>query len=278
MAMNDLPKRAATAVVFVVVMVGGIVWNFYSFELLTGLILLGCLWEYYGLISAVQAYPENKKMQWRGVYLLLGLSIFYLFLPENNRPLGVALFPSLSLIFVLELFVGGKRNIQNAALNLLGIIYIVIPIGLLHYIVRLGDEPWFPNRSGIVLGMLLLVWTNDTMAYFTGRMLGKHKLFPSISPGKTWEGFIGGVVFSIVAAFLLSKYFINYSLTDWIIIALIMSVIGTLGDLFESMIKRNLGVKDSGSLMPGHGGLLDRFDAFIFSIPFVFAYIMFTHS
>lgn len=187
MAMNDLPKRAATALIFVVVMVGGVIWNRYTFLALTTLITAGCLWEYYGLVSKVQTYKEEQKMFWRIFYSALGFIVFLVFIPASDWVFhgGVYLvLPLISVGMAAELYAGERRSIQNAALNLLGIIYLVIPFVILHYLTfRLfSSEAWFPNISGIILGMLCLVWTNDTMAYFTGRFLGRNKLFPSVSP------------------------------------------------------------------------------------------------
>jgi phosphatidate cytidylyltransferase len=125
----------------------------------------------------------------------------------------------------------------------------------------------------IIISIFILIWTNDTFAYIVGKAIGKHKLLEKISPKKTIEGFIGGLVFSIVASILISKYYIGASATFiWIIIALIVSIFGTLGDLIESKFKRMAGVKDSGKIMPGHGGILDRLDSVIFVSPFVFLF------
>ena len=124
-----------------------------------------------------------------------------------------------------------------------------------------------PHR---VWGLLWLVWTNDSFAYIIGSRIGKTKLFERISPNKTWEGTIGGAIGAIIMAWVLSLYFSDFTMVEWVSLALVAAIFGTMGDLVESMMKRSLGVKDSGSLLPGHGGMLDRFDAFIFAIPFYF--------
>jgi len=127
----------------------------------------------------------------------------------------------------------------------------------------------------------LLIWTNDTMAYLVGSKIGRHKLFERISPKKTWEGSIGGAIFTLTLAYFLNMFLSwifgfdgEFSRVDWIVIGLIVIIFGTLGDLIESLLKRNLAVKDTGSILPGHGGLLDRFDAFLFSFPFILSYIL----
>ena len=272
--------RTLSAIVFGVIMLGGLTWNKYSFIVLTTVICAGCLWEYFGIVGSVQTYSDGKKKTFRILSTGFGLVVFSFFLiPLFNIFLSgfvVLAIPLLFLLFSAEFFSGEKRSFQNTALNLMGVFYISIPLGLLHLLVFFQSNihwNWFPGNINAVLGLLLLIWTNDTFAYITGSLIGKHKLFPAISPKKSWEGFFGGMVMALVVAVLISLWLDTLKLQDWIVISLIASIIGTIGDLFESMIKRNLGIKDSGTIMPGHGGFLDRFDAFIFCIPFVFAYL-----
>ena len=125
----------------------------------------------------------------------------------------------------------------------------------------------------IVAGMLFLTWANDSFAYIIGSKIGKTPFFLRISPKKTWEGTIGGAVMCLLTSAIIAQFFTQLSLTNWVIIGAIIAVFGTIGDLVESLLKRSVGVKDSGSFMPGHGGFLDRFDAFIFCIPFVYFYL-----
>jgi phosphatidate cytidylyltransferase len=132
------------------------------------------------------------------------------------------------------------------------------------------------SGPAIVLSFFLIIWTYDTFAYLTGILVGKHRLFPRVSPKKTWEGTAGGFIFGLAATFLLSKYFTDFDLLNWLIIASIIMVFGTFGDLSESLLKRSLNIKDSGNILPGHGGLLDRFDAVLMAAPAVFVYIVFT--
>lgn len=275
--MKDFPRRTLTALVFGVVMIGGIIWNQYSFMMLTTLICAGCLWEYMTIVAPVQSYsPENKTL-FKFLNFVTGLIVFSLIMlsayPFINPAFFVLILPLLFIVLAFELYAGKQKSFQHAALNLLGIVYIALPLGLLHYMVMQGGHSWFPEQIGVVFGMLLLVWTNDSMAYIVGSLTGKNKLFPSVSPKKSWEGFIGGVLFCFGVGFLLSKYFIAIELQNWLVIAGIVSILGTIGDLVKSLMKRNLEIKDSGNILPGHGGLIDRFDAFIYSIPFVFAYL-----
>jgi phosphatidate cytidylyltransferase len=142
--------------------------------------------------------------------------------------------------------------------------------------ISFGEKNYNPK---IIIGLFILIWTNDTFAYIVGKSMGKHKLFERISPKKTIEGFIGGILFAVFAGYLISKLYIKASpkfseksIVIWCIIALIVGIIGTIGDLIESKFKRIAGVKDSGKIMPGHGGILDRLDSVIFVAPFVFLF------
>ena len=129
-------------------------------------------------------------------------------------------------------------------------------------------------HPNIIFGLLLLTWANDTGAYLIGSQIGRTKLFPRISPKKTWEGSLGGVLVAFMTAYLLSLFFKDLVLKDWLILAFLVSIFGSIGDLVESMLKRSLKIKDSGNLLPGHGGMLDRFDAFLFLLPFAAAYLL----
>lgn len=139
----------------------------------------------------------------------------------------------------------------------------------------MGKENKYNEK--ILISILILIWTNDTFAYLVGKNFGKNKLFPSISPKKTIEGFAGGMFFTIISSLLLSKFYTESNLTIWIVIAVIISIFSTLGDLIQSKFKRVAGIKDSGKIMPGHGGILDRLDSIIFVIPFINLYFLILH-
>lgn len=165
-----------------------------------------------------------------------------------------------------------KEFLQAVSISLAGLIYIALPFGLLFYISRspLSDGLYNPE---ILIGTLIIIWTYDSGAYITGILFGKHKMAPAISPKKSWEGFFGGMVFAILAGFIFSRLASLLSTADWLILSIIIVLAGTAGDFLESVIKREAGVKDSGKIMPGHGGILDRFDSLLLIIPFVFLYI-----
>ena len=161
----------------------------------------------------------------------------------------------------------------NIATTLMGVIYVALPMSMLLYIPSFiaGSSAWRPE---IFLFYLFLVWGNDVFAYLVGILFGKHKMCVRLSPKKSWEGFFGGVAGSLAMG-VLGAYVVGGSVAMWLGLALVVSLTSVLGDLVESMFKREVGVKDSGNIMPGHGGMLDRFDALILSAPFAFVYLLF---
>lgn len=275
--MKGLIRRALTAVIFVVVMVGGLFGGHYSFVALFLLITGLCLWEYLGLVLENAGKKDLiRKLLGLGMGILpfVLASIVQLNLisdRENFIVIASILFsPFVFLSFVYELYTNSEKPFSNIAYMILGVFYIGIPFALLDFIAFAGEFFY----ATTVLGLLILTWTNDTMAYVIGSQIGKTPLFPRISPKKTWEGTLGGAAISFVAAYVLSLYITELSLVNWLVLALIISVFGSLGDLVESMLKRSHQIKDSGSLLPGHGGFLDRFDGFIFMLPFAAAYLL----
>lgn len=168
---------------------------------------------------------------------------------------------------MLYLFDSNKTKFKLLTRYTLLIGYIVIPFILTNYI-TIGQKNKYNEK--ILITIFICIWTNDTFAYLVGKNFGKRKLFPSVSPKKTIEGFLGGIIFTIICSMLLSKYYIETKNSYiWIVIAIIISIFSTLGDLIESKFKRVAEIKDSGNIMPGHGGILDRLDSIIFVVPFI---------
>ncbi len=275
--MKGIVKRAFTALIFVIVILGGLYGGKHAFVLLFSIITGLCLWEFFTItIHNNVKHDRIRKL----IGLVFGLTPFLLVSmlklnmmdsPEKFVLLTSLLcFPLLFLSFVFELFAKSERPFTNVAFIILGMVYIGIPFALLDFIAFDADE-FYTNT---ILGLLMLTWANDTGAYLVGSQIGKTKLFPSISPKKTWEGSIGGVVFTILIAILMSFFFKECTMVQWIVLAIIVVIFGSIGDLVESMLKRSYSIKDSGNLLPGHGGFLDRFDAFIFLIPFAAAYLL----
>jgi phosphatidate cytidylyltransferase len=272
-----MKQRAITAVIFVIVMLLGLYSSKQSFAALFGVVNALCLWEFFDM-----TFEEGKKRDFfrKAMAILFGMlpyivvSLLHLnvFGYSANQLFRVsfALVPMVFLCFIFELFSKSEHPFLNVALVVLGMTYISAPFSMLNMIAFNGES----FSADVVFGLLLLIWSNDSGAYIVGSQLGKHKILPRISPKKTWEGFFGGVATTMLAAWGLSHFFTIIHLKDWFVLGGIASVFGSIGDLVESMLKRSFDTKDSGSLLPGHGGFLDRFDAFIFLIPFATAYIL----
>ena len=260
--MNETLTRLISGVVYVTLLIVATSYSSDSFYLLFGIFLLITIYEFCELVNIQKIIP-----------ILLGGVAFYLGTQfKTNKTNDILLL--LSSLFVsskalLLLFNSRKEKIDSLSKYIYLIWYITIPFILITKI-PFGIRGFNPK---IIISIFILIWTNDTFAYIVGKSIGKHKLFEKISPKKTIEGFFGGLVFCVIASILISKFYIDASATYiWIIIALIASVFGTLGDLIESKFKRMAGVKDSGKIMPGHGGILDRLDSVIFVAPFVFLF------
>lgn len=185
--------------------------------------------------------------------------------------IGVALFLTIFITFASILFAKKEEVISHLGKIFLSIIYIVVPFTLIVQIPFLNASFNYINTT--ILGVFILIWVNDSFAFLIGKNFGKNKLLERISPNKTIEGFLGGMVFTFIASFILANQFNSLSQTQWVVIAGIVSIFGVLGDLIESMFKRQAGVKDSSNFIPGHGGFLDRFDSVIFAAPFIFIYL-----
>lgn len=287
MALSDLPRRALTAVIFGAVMLGGMLWSRYSFAALVFIINAGSLYEYLRLVKKHQQYTPLQARTTSRVTLLLGClfhaSVWYALNDAFVGLIAVLIIPFILLVFITDLMMNTTMKWKNALLNACGLVYVSLFLFCFYvlvappfYLGAANTEPWYPQFASIPLGIVLLVWANDTFAYFAGSLLGKHRIAPEISPKKSWEGFAGGLVFALVTAYVLSGFYFSLNPVQWMVVASLVVVFGTLGDFFESWLKRQAGVKDSGSLMPGHGGFLDRFDALIFCLPFVTIYLMFS--
>lgn len=265
--------RTITATVFVAVLLTCICVNFYTLAGLFFVVSVWGLYEFYQISLKLKAQPHV----FLGVILaiLLYINVFLSLLGEDYLVLSelamyLAIFVS-SLIFVQSLFQHKENPIQNLAFTFLGIFYAVVPFLLLLKTTFLNSQNQFSFDA--VLGMILLIWANDASAYIVGSFIGKHKLYERISPGKTWEGTIGAAILTILCAIPVHYWFPEIKMWSWMIIALIVAFFGTVGDLIESMLKRQAGIKDSGKIMPGHGGILDRFDSLIFVAPIVYLFL-----
>lgn len=273
--MSNFWTRTFTGAVFVAVMIGGIIFNFWSYIFLLSLIPMLGLWEFFTLLKDRIGSSQKIAGMIFGLILIAAACGKYFFQVSDSLFTGGLYL--IILIFPLFLSIQLFRPIADFTIFspvLFGILYVVLPFCFLILAFSSGSYFSSENNSKIILGYFFLIWSNDTFAYLVGRAMGRTKLFERISPKKTWEGTIGGIICTQGIAYILSIYFTELSAMNWMIVALIVSVFGTLGDLVESMFKRSLGVKDSGNILPGHGGILDRFDGVFLSSPFVVAYLM----
>lgn len=186
----------------------------------------------------------------------------------------LVLFPIIVFAFIIELFRQKKNPFGNIAGLYLSVFFIAVPLVLMNFLFY-PDMNLAQPQVDLLLGFFILIWLNDTFAYLTGSIIGKYLLFKRLSPKKTWEGSIGGGLFSLGGAYILSIFHPSLNLIEWLGFALVIIIFGTFGDLVESMFKRSINVKDSGNIMPGHGGILDRLDSLLISAPFLFAYLIF---
>lgn len=262
-----MKTRAITGFFFVLVMLASVLSGAYAFSIFFIVLSLFSLTEFYGLIGREKARPDRMGG------ILLGGAIFLAFAAFNLHLVRSFILllpiPFLAFIYIRELYQKNEQPFYNISLTFLGVIYAVVPFVFFFNLGFLGGD----YQYYLPMSFLFMLWANDTGAYLVGMKLGKTKLFERHSPKKTWEGFIGGVLLSIVVGLILHQYYPNLNGWKWCTIAVIVSVFGTWGDLTESMLKRSFQVKDSGSLLPGHGGLLDRFDGLLLAAPLVYCFL-----
>lgn len=288
--MNETLKRAISGAIYIILLITSILYSTQSFLVLFGVFLLIATWEFCSLVQINKIFPlifvslfyttttlisyykietENSINTWMEQDIKLTINIDQL----NILLLIITLLVSIKCIAFL--FNDTIKTISKTSKYIYLLGYIVLPFIFITKI-SFGIKDYNPK---IIIGLFILIWTNDTFAYLVGKSIGKHKLLEKVSPKKTIEGFLGGVAFAVFAGFLISKLYIkpnpNFSeksIFIWTTIALIVGVFGTIGDLIESKFKRIAGVKDSGNIMPGHGGVLDRLDSVIFVAPIVFTF------
>lgn len=266
--MNNLIQRSITGALFAIVVLGSILWDPYAQALVFSVFMVLGLIEFYNLFNNHRVVKVSKEI---GVFI--GVFIFSLLVGISFQWLPVIsilfIFPLFFTLILAELWRKKEHPLINISVLVFGIIYIVIPF-FLTIDLNLRNTGYLPS----VVGMYLLIWTNDTFAYFTGRFIGKTKLFERISPKKTWEGTFGGIVFTLLIGYIIGAFINRGEELFWIISAVIIAPCAIYGDLLESLFKRSLNIKDSGNILPGHGGILDRFDAALFAIPFFYCWAM----
>ncbi len=274
--MKTLILRTLSGIVFVIVMVGAIIYSPLSMGILFTLLTALSVREFCSIISERDDVEVNSMIcSVSGAYLFLA---FFGYL-SGWTPTPAVFIPYLiSIVYLLigELYLQRENPLNNWAFTMLSQVYVALPFSLLPVLGFMTD-PSHPMqltyRWIFPLAVFIFLWTNDTGAYCVGSLFGRHKLFPRISPGKTWEGSFGGALLSLAAAAVIARFDTSLTLLQWLGFALVVVIFGTWGDLVESLLKRQLGLKDSGNFMPGHGGLLDRFDSSLLAIPAVTVYL-----
>ena len=277
--LTNMTERAFTGVLFVTIMVTCFfqpVAMVFLFALITCL----SLWEYSGLVNNIEDVTINRFISTvAGVYLFLAISAVNSGFVQTNAVFMPYLL-TIIYLFVSELYTKNKNAVHDLSYTMLGQMYVALPLSMINVLAfRTATDGNIHFYYLLPLSVFIFLWTSDTGAYCVGSLFGKHKLFPRISPAKSWEGSIGGGVLVLVAAFLVSLLDQNHgnlsglNTLQWLGLGLVVTVFGTWGDLVESLIKRTLGIKDSGTILPGHGGMLDRFDSSLLAIPASAVYI-----
>ena len=275
--MKNLVIRTISGAVFACVMLAAILWPPYLFGIVFLAITILGLREFYSLSGHI----DEEATPGKGFSIISGailfICFFLLFFQEDIFQEKISFAPAqlfgiytlcITFLFLSELFRNKKNPIRNIALSLIGHIYVALPFC---FICMMESE-----HKMYVFAFFLIIWASDTGAYLVGMCIGKHKMFERVSPKKTWEGLFGGMIFALITGFIFSKVTESDGLLElwqWLVFALTVFAFGTLGDLMESLFKRSLNIKDTGSIMPGHGGVLDRFDSAIIAAPVAFVFL-----
>ncbi len=248
--------RTLSGLVYILIVIGLLLWRDWGGIVLAVILSMLASTEFLTICS-------SQKSRYGGVIRLLDVAAC------GFAAASMLIFPAFIAVFLIflrlciELFDDAEKPLRRVAFSMMSIIYIAIPLAILG----------FYQLIELALPVFILIWVNDTGAFLVGCTLGRHKLFERVSPKKTWEGFLGGMMFCIITGIIFAQYWLPGSMLFWIGFALIACISGTMGDLFESFLKRNLKLKDSGHIMPGHGGILDRIDSLIFALPATMLYV-----
>ena len=276
---KNLIVRTITGVLFIAIMVSGFLRPqamVFLFSLITGL----TIWEYCSLVNELKTVTVNRFIATvAGVYFFLavaGINSGYI----QTNGVFVPYLLTIVYLFVSELYTRNENAIHDWAYTMLSQMYVALPFSMINVLAfRQAPDGDIHYYYLLPLSVFIFLWTNDTGAYCSGSLLGKHKLFPRISPAKSWEGSIGGALFVLIVAAVVgylesqSNALSGLTIVQWLGLGLVVTVFGTWGDLVESLFKRTLGIKDSGNILPGHGGMLDRFDSSLMAIPASVVYL-----
>lgn len=271
---NNFLQRAITGVLFVAILVGCILYNPLSFGALFVIISALTVREFSHLVNNIACVSVNKTITMLGgAYLFLAIMGFCI--DASDSKIFIPYLILLLYMMISELYLKKENPVLNWAFSMLSQLYIALPFALLS-VLAFQNNPEYSSVSYnpiLPLSIFVFIWLSDTGAYCVGSLIGKHRLFERISPKKSWEGSIGGGIVSIASSFAFAHFFPIMNMAEWAGLALTVVVFGTWGDLTESLLKRQLGIKDSGSILPGHGGMLDRFDSALMAIPAAVVYL-----
>lgn len=271
--MKDLSTRLFTALIFGALFIFSLFFSWQTLVLVFGVLAMIALYEYRQIVDRITPMVEDKYDMW--IFWINGLCVYLVTCWVGNGLLEwkynyITAILILAPIVVKNWFLP-QYTWKDALAYAWGYIWIVIPMAMATFFAFYKGD--FDPR--LILYILAIIWVHDILAYFVGKNFGNIKLMPSISPNKTVEGYVGGVLGALITALIISAIDPTFSRINWISIGLIVAIFATIGDLFESWLKRTAGVKDSGSILPGHGGVLDRFDAFLFCVPIILLTILF---
>ena len=266
--MKKLLVRSLTGLLIVGIFLAAVLGGAISCLILLIILQAGCLREFYQLTEKLNFRPNKELGQISAAAVLV---MTFLTAGGQLSPrifgLGLLLFP---VFFLFQLFRNTPNGIGNLGISLLGLIYAVLPMSAVSFLVFHSSSNYSPV---LFIGLMIIIWTYDSGAYLVGCAIGKHRLFERISPKKSWEGAIGGLLLALLSAAVIARFSMELSIGEWLGFAMVTVIFATFGDLTESMLKREAGVKDSGHLIPGHGGLLDRFDSVLIAVPAVVAFL-----
>ena len=266
--MNNLVKRTISGAIFVAVVIGSICLHPYAYAAVMLAVVVWAMLEFYDIVIK----DRVRTGKFLGVLTGIALFITSFFYAQDivSGDLFLFFIPLLIFLFISQLYSANLYSFRAIAYTLTGVVYIALPFSLCNGLVFPLNGEYTPD---ILLGFFILLWTNDTFAYLTGMSFGRHRLFERISPKKSWEGFFGGLICTVALSFLVAKLFPVLRFYHWMAVAAIIVIFGVYGDLIESLLKRNLKIKDSGHFLPGHGGILDRFDSVLLAAPMTYCYL-----
>lgn len=272
--MNNLTKRIVFGLLYIIVIVSSLLLGPIYFYSIFFIFLIFCIYEFLKIINLKSLYPYILAITSYSLAIFSNQNIINIE-SQLTHKLIVSIFSFVIFFTLISALISSRKiAIQYLGRIFLSLVYIIIPFSLL---IKL---PYFTldksYDSQILIGIFILIWSNDIFAFIIGKNFGKHKLIERVSPNKTIEGFLGGFIFTFISGFIISKYCLSIAPIQWFAIAIIVSVFGVIGDLIESMFKRQAKVKDSSNFIPGHGGFLDRLDSIIFATPIIYIYLFLT--